>query len=140
MPISWQVAMMRTAISPRLAIRIFLNMIPLYAKHHQSCPFLQYLPVLRCSDRNSLCIPARLAFFQKGLETFLAFLTGAQAGNSFGSVAASLILGQLPNRQRQGFAGAQCLGSAGQEFGDGFAYSIIELLKRHHGVNQADMM
>src|SRR5689334_14815752 len=72
MPSCWQAAMMRTAISPRLAIRTDLNIV--------GCP---------------VGYPGGAALFEEGTDALLAFGAGAQAGDGGGGGLAGLGGAQL---------------------------------------------
>src|SRR5579859_616749 len=111
MPIARQVAMIRTAISPRLAMSIFLNIL--------------YNPIWA-------------AFLKKRLHALLSFGAGAQAGEGFGGIAARGFAVHLADVEGQGFAGAYRHWSAFQQYADFVFDRPVQFRRAGDDMHQAD--
>src|SRR6266480_1201670 len=119
MPISRHVAIMRTAISPRLAIRTLLNIWPdLFLRAPLDC------------------VPRGGAFLQKGAQPFLTLLAHTQARDRRGGVLPRLLVAHLSYIHRQFLAGAERLGRAGEQFVQRLLYRVVEMFARHNGVDK----
>src|SRR5579863_4869057 len=111
MPMTRQVAMMRTAISPRLAMSIFLNI---------------------------LYDPVGLAFLKKRLYALLSFGAGAQASEGFGGVAAGGFAIHLTDVEGESFAGPYRHRPAFQQRADFVFDSLVQFLGAGDDMYQTD--